>query len=82
MNTITLENQTNLLVKGAKKVVSSTQSQSVIALETSTLVVSGANLEVKKLDLENGVVEVYGKIANLKFSSTKENTPFFKRLFK
>ncbi len=79
---VTIENQKQITIKGATKVLSSTQNQSVVEVEGSTLVVSGSNLEVKKLDLDNKEVVFSGNISSLKFNNKAEKQPFLKRIFK
>jgi len=76
-----LEN--NILeIKGATRVVSSTQTQAVIETEESGIVITGSEIEVKSLNLEEGEVCLSGNISNIKFSSVGKKQPFFKRIFK
>lgn len=73
----------NLQIKGATKVVSSTQSQAVIEREDALIVISGSDIEVKKLNLDETEVELKGKFSNIKFSqSGAKKTPLLKRIFK
>lgn len=74
-----LEN--NILeIHGATKVVSSEPTQAVIEMGENGVIVSGNDIEVKSLNLENGEVWLAGKISNIKFSGKKQ--PLFKRIFK
>lgn len=82
MNTITLENNDYLTILGATKVVSSTATQTAVEQGETFIIISGNELEVKKLDLDNKEVCVFGKISNLKFSNKAEKTPLMKRIFK
>ncbi len=79
---ITIENEKNISIKGATKVVSSTPTQAVVLAENSTIVICGSELEVKKLDIENKEVSLAGMITSIKFSQKIEKQPFFKRIFK
>lgn len=80
---IYIEDNNLTTIKGAKKVVSATQSQGIIETASSTIVLSGSNLEVKRLDLENCEVCFAGKISNVKFSSLGAGKqPLLKRIFK
>ncbi len=80
---ITIENSASLAIKGATKVVSATNSQAVVETKDNTIIISGNNLEVVKLDLENNDVNFIGKISNIKFSALgTTKTPFLKRIFK
>lgn len=83
MNTLlTLEDEKVLSIKGATKVVMATLTQSIILTEKKQINISGNNIEVKKLDIENGLVILSGDFINFKFVSKGNKTPFLKRLFK
>lgn len=72
-----------LQIKEAEKVVSSTQSQAVVETKSSTIVVSGSEIEVKKLNLDEGEVELSGKYNSIKFSNLgQKKQPLLKRIFK
>lgn len=80
---ITIENSSNISINGATKVVSSTSTQAIVETKENTIIISGNNLEVRKLDLENCDVSFLGKITNIKFSPAGgTKTPFLKRIFK
>lgn len=80
---ITIENSSSISIKGATKVVSSTNSQAVVETKENTIIISGSNLEVRKLDLENGEVCFLGKVTNIKFAPPSTGKiPLLKRLFK
>lgn len=80
---IFIENSSSLQIKGATKVVSSTASQAVVESKDNTIVITGNNLEVRKLDLENGEVCFVGKITNVKLTALNASkTPLLKRIFK
>ena len=83
MNTLlTLEDEKVLSIKGATKVVMATLTQSIILTEKKQINISGNNIEVKKLDIENGLVILSGDFISFKFVSKGNKTPFLKRLFK
>lgn len=80
---VLIEDNNSITIKGAKKVVSSTQSQAVVETSTTTIVITGTGIEVKKLDLENETVCFYGKTTNIKFSGLGGGKqPILKRIFK
>lgn len=79
---IHIENET-LEIKGATKVVSSTQSQAVVETGSTCIVITGTEIEVKSLNLEEGLVSLAGKFNNIKFgNATGKKQPLFKRIFK
>ena len=70
-------------IKGASKVASSTQNQAIVETEDDSIIITGSEIEVKGLNLENGEVFIAGKFANIKFSKVKgKKQPFLKRIFK
>lgn len=79
---ITLENRKNMIIFGATKVISSTTNQAVVEVGDTQLVISGSNLEVKKLNLEDKEVCFCGEINSFKYMTKKEKIPFLKRIFK
>ena len=79
---ITIENQNNIKLQGATRVISSTQTQACVEAGDSTILITGNDLEVKKLDLDNKSVEFSGKISTLKFTTKAEKVPLMKRIFK
>lgn len=79
---VSIENQNLIVVKGATKVCSATQNQAVVLCDETTIVITGNEMEVKKLDLDNKEVCFSGKINNVKFSNKSEKQPFLKRIFK
>ena len=80
---IFIEDNNLTTIKGAKKVVSATQNQGVVETNAVCIVLTGSNLEVKRLDLEGCEVCFSGKITNVKFSPLgAAKQPLFKRIFK
>lgn len=81
-NKIILINQTSLSVSGIKKACVVSETAISLELETNTLQIFGSEMEVKKLDVESGILEVSGKILAIKFVESKEKLGLFKRIFK
>lgn len=72
-----------LQIKGATKVVSSTQNQAVIESKDSLIIITGNDIEVKRLNLEDGEVELGGKFTSIKFTQGGgKRQSFLKRIFK
>ena len=82
MFNLNLSEQNILAIQGAKKILSCTQSQAVIETDRKRIVVSGTEIEVKKLNLENGEVCLYGLFSNIKFADEQEKKSLLKRIFK
>ncbi len=82
MENITIENRNQMSITGATKMISSTDNQSVVEVGDCNIIISGQNLEITKLDLENKQVNIKGIINSLKYSQKIEKNNIFKRLFK
>lgn len=82
MENLNLNNQNILCINGAKKIVSCTQSQAVIDTDSKRIILTGTNIEVKKLNLEENEICLYGLFSNIKFSDKHEKKSLLKRIFK
>ena len=72
-----------LEIHGATKVVSSSQTQAVVETGEKSVIISGNEIEVKKLNLEEGEVAFSGKFAVIKFGESAGKKPsLLKRIFK
>ena len=71
-----------IIIKGATKIISSTPSQAIIETGECGIVITGNNIEVKSLNLEENEVCISGQASNIKFSSSVKKQPFLKRIFK
>ena len=79
-NVITLTNRKVLNILGVNKVSSVSPSQVVLEIEGDILVISGVDMEVQALDVQNKVLNICGTINGLKFQGAK--VPLMKRIFK
>ena len=67
---------------GVQAVPTFTDKSLTIRLKDETLFVTGQNLEIKVLDVENGKLVIAGVISSLKYSAASAPTSFLKRVFK
>lgn len=81
-NKLTLINRKNLCLTGIEKVVGISDSELLVEVDGVALSVQGSNMEVKKLDVESGILEVDGMINNIKYFDKKQKLSFIKRIFK
>ena len=79
---IIIQDRNMIEITGATRVVASTAKEAVVELENGTVILSGNNLEVTKLDLDNHEVKFSGIITDLKFSDKREEVGLLKRIFK
>lgn len=77
---IVCEDMHNLSLSGINKVESATENQVACSLNGHMLLISGKNLHVKKLDVNEGTLEIDGQIEQIKYQDHKK--PFLKRIFK
>ena len=67
---------------GVYAVPTFTDKSVTIKLKNETLFISGQNLEIKVLDVENGKLTLAGQVNLVKYSSASTPSSFFKRLLK
>lgn len=80
---VLIENNEQVLIKGACRVISSTSTQAVVDTDTNSIILSGSEIEVKKLDLESHEVSFTGKFSGVKFATLNaQKMPLLKRIFK
>ncbi len=79
---LTLNNQDNLKVTGANKIIS--LKPDLIQLDTilGGLIIGGKNLELKQLNSGTNIAEITGIINSVKFLEVGDKTSFFRKIFK
>ena len=82
MKNLSLNNQNELDISGAKKIISCSPNQAVVDTDTKRIILSGNQIEVKKLDLENFEVLFQGSFQNVKIIDHGEKKSIIKRIFK
>lgn len=79
---IELDHLHSVSMTGIVDVPTFTDKTVVVRLEGETLTISGTDLAVKNLDVDNGTLQISGQINSLKYSAQSSPTSFAKRLFK
>lgn len=79
---VIIDSRKLITIFGATKVISSTLTQAVVEINDATMIISGSNIEVVKLNLDDKEVEFSGEIKEVKYSHKQEKTSFLKRIFK
>lgn len=82
MESICIEDRKKISLLGATKVISSTSTQAVVEVQDCSVVITGTNIEVTKLDLDNKQVNFTGNFSAIKYVQKAEKTNLLKRLFK
>lgn len=78
---LTLSERKNLTMTGVTEVVSFDDSTVILHTSLGTLVVQGAELQLKNLSLDGGQVAVDGKISALLYEENRPSGGLFGRLF-
>ncbi len=74
------EDRKVLSLTAVEKVESSNENQVVCIISKSPVLITGKQLHVNKLDVEQGIVEITGEVDMIKYHA--ERKPILKRLFK
>ncbi len=77
---VTLQNRNILSITGVESVTSMSETAVMLHALGSAMTVNGTNMQVLKLDVENGILKIGGIIDNIKYNAKKAN--LFKRIFK
>ncbi|PRX21815.1 sporulation protein YabP [Orenia metallireducens] len=79
---LTLSNREYLELTGVTEVINFTEDAILLESNLGNLTISGENLHVKHLDLENSQLVVTGYVTELKYNQEGKAENFIKRLFK
>lgn len=77
---LNLSNQKNLSVTGVETVTNMSPTKVELCVCGQTMSISGANLEVEKIDVDSGILKLKGTVQEIKYNPQKEK--FLKRIFK
>lgn len=77
-----ISNRKKITLTNVTKALSANQNGVVLQLVGYKAQISGNNLHISKLDMEQGVAEVEGEINGLKYVGANEAGGFFKKLIK
>jgi len=79
IDNIYLKNRKNITIEGIIEIISSNENEIITRLKDTNLLVSGSNIHITKLDIEEGLLCADGDFNMIKYGKTNN---FFKRLFK
>lgn len=77
---LSLENQKKITVTGVVEIISSNDNSILLKLNKSNLLLSGSNIHITKLDVQQGILEADGIFSQIRYNH--QNTNLFKRIFK
>ena len=81
---ISITNREAILVRGVSDIIEYDSEKIILGVSGSDLIICGENFNIKKIDVENKIAEITGKMYSLSFtdSNSKNNKTFLKSLFK
>lgn len=79
---VTLDNRKKITITGIKEVISATDKSVIAKTQNQKMIISGQDLRVEKLNLEEELLIVIGVIDNFKYCEHTGGKSFFKRVFK
>lgn len=80
-HTLTLVNRSHLTLTGVDKVISIKPDLLQVKSTAGDIVVTGQNMEVTKLDLDEHTLMLNGKFDSIKYLENRK-TPLLKKIFK
>lgn len=81
-NIVTLENRSGLTVTGVNDVDSFDENSIVAYTDYGQLTIQGSSLNIKRLSVESGELDVEGSISSLIYTENRPREGFFKKLFR
>lgn len=81
-STLTLQNRKILTLTGVEKVYEASENKVQLRVTGSDLAIAGAELSITKIDVEAGLLDLVGRVNELKFLGENSKQNFFKRIFK
>ena len=79
---VILTNRNQLNLTGIKKVKSTEPSTVIADLDNGSIIISGSNLSVGRLDIKEGILELTGMVNNIKYTNQVSKSFNFKNMFK
>ena len=80
-HSVLIENRSKMQITGVCQVISAQPNSIVIKTNEGGLSISGSDLHVEKLVLEDSFLEIVGNVTMVKYNNNVGKS-FFKRLFK
>lgn len=82
IHSLSLNNREFLEMDGINEVISFTEDEIILKTSQGILNISGKNLNISKLNLDETIIEVSGKIDSLNYNDKTNNRNILKRIFK
>lgn len=79
---VSLQNRTILTITGVEKVYETNEVKVQLRVSKSNLLITGEGLNISRLDVETGVIQINGTINELKYTTAETKGNIFKKIFK
>ena len=84
---LTIEHRENVTITGVVDVISFDEEQVVCDTDMGVLILRGVNLHVNNLNLDSGVLDIFGEITSVNYEEQgvaqgKSKSSFFGKIFK
>jgi sporulation protein YabP len=79
---LTLLNRKTLTLTGVEKVFETNENKVQVKVSGSNLLINGEGLNISRLDVETGLIEIEGLINDFKYTTGETKTNLFKKIFK
>lgn len=79
---VNLQNRSTLSITGVEKVYETTPKNASLRVAGVNMCIVGDGLNIAKLDVETGVIELNGLVAEIKYSTTTKKENIFKKIFR
>ncbi len=79
---VNIQNRNTISITGVEKVFETTPKNALLRVAGVNTSILGDGLNISKLDVETGIIELSGLITEIKYSTTNGKENIFKKLFK
>ena len=79
---ITITDRQQTLISGVEKIFEASETKMLMRVAGSNMIMLGQQLSISKLDVDAGMLEVNGRVDELKYTEIKEKTNLIKKIFK
>ena len=81
-HSISIENRLRTVITAVTEVISATEKMVNLKLEDGSLQISGEDLHINKLSLEEKILILDGRVDDIKYLNKTSSKSFLKRIFK
>ncbi len=81
-SSVEIINRKSIKISGVERVFNSSDSSALLQTSYGRLLILGQTLQVKKISIETGIMEIDGKINSVKYVSDGFKLGLFKKWFK